>query len=212
VEAEENAGGSRLDQLMGRVDSWQKAVIALTALLVAVSGLVGAGLGIWHEVNVSGSTPPAVGPTRMTLPAGQSSTPSYSAQPSLAQSQAPPPATLILPYAERDLSGALTYNSASGPQTLLTYFDVLNEILAGSSVTLAVLDPPAPTTPEAGYARCQGPTANTDTIYPNTLKPGSTLCAFTPQPNNQVFWISFLPPDPNSQSTALRLMVAAWQY
>ena len=213
MEADGNSGRSRLDRLLGRVDSWQKAVIAVTALLVAIGGLLGAGLGVWREVSASGPTPPTGGPSQ-TPPASQNPiiTRSTTAAPSSSTQSPMPPGKQILPPTEYDLAGfrSLTYDSASGPQTLLTYYDVTNELLAGASVSLAVLDPPAPTTPYAGYARCQGPTTNTDTILPGNLKPDSTLCAFTP--NNQVFWIKFLPPDPNSQSSALRLTVAAWQY
>ena len=219
MEAPGSTERKRLGRLLERLDSWQKAVVAVTALLVAIGGLVGAGVGVWHEVNASSPIPSASGSTRQTtIPTGQNPIPTAAASTtfsgtaqSSAQPQTPPPAKEIM-HAEIDLTSenSLTYRSASGPQNLFTYYDLLTELSADAGVSLAVLDPPAPTTPDAGYARCQGPTTNTDTVSLTSLKPDSTLCAFTP--NNQVFWISFLPQDPNSQSSALRLMVTAWQY
>jgi hypothetical protein len=104
---------------------------------------------------------------------------------------------------------SLTYDSASGPQQLLTYYGLLGELSADNSVNLAVLDPPEPASPNAAYTACQNDGSYTSQITLNSLEQGSSICAFTP--NHQVFWIEFRPGDPNAQSSALALTYTVWQ-
>ncbi len=196
---------SRQERLAGALDSWQKVVLALTALLVAVGGLVTAVVKVVQSVH--SQTPQSiVGPSRSPVP-GQSSP--NSGQPSASPSSLATPAqlgpsqTLFI----QD-EGNLNYSTASGMQPAFEYFASFNELLASGGANLAVLDPPAPAA-GAAYAACRNDSAYTDMIELNSLKPGSTVCVFTP--NQQILWVSFLPVDPNSQSSALHISVLDWQ-
>jgi hypothetical protein len=196
---------SRQERLVGALDSWQKVVLAVTALLLAVGGLIAAAVKVSQTVQS-----PGLGDTPShAADAGKSST---SAQQSSASAHATGIGTGIQLLSSQTLylqSGSyLNCNSASGMQPAVSYFDLLGELTAGEGVNLAVLDPPAPTSGTA-YAARRNDGAFTTQIMLNTLKPGSTVCVFTP--NQQILWVAFLPVDPNSQSDALHISVFDWQ-
>ncbi len=194
---------SRQERLVGALDSWQKVVLALTALVLAVGGLIAAGLKVAHTMQPSAAgerTSHAAVPGLALPGAGQSSAPVPTAKPG---TQLGPSQSLYV----QDFN-FLNYSSATGTQPAFEYFAVLRELYASGNVNLAVLDPPAPTA-SAAYAACQNDGSYTKDIKLDSLAPGSGLCVFTP--NQQILWITFLPVDQNSQSTALHVSVLTWQ-
>jgi hypothetical protein len=195
-----------MERLLRWIDSWQKLAIALSALVIALGGLAGAGVKAWQTLNAPDSTAEAAPDRSATSQKGVAGMPTPTASSRLTSA----PVRLVQAATEVDLpdGNSLEYDTASGPQPLLDYFSILNEINAGAGVNLVALDPPAPTA-DTAYATCRRHGDYTSEISLNKLAPGSSVCAFTP--NKQVVWIRFLHPDANSQSAALRLNVTTWQ-
>lgn len=197
------------ERFSSALDSWQKIVVAMTALVIAIGGLVAAGVKVANTL--TSSPPPVVGPS-----------PPVSSQSSMSQSSQRPSTRSAVPTATPSFIGTssfaisdenyLSYTTATGQQNAFHYFaggDFMSgSLVAQSGTNMAVLDPPAPTEGSA-YAACEANTAYTSDIELNSLRAGSTLCVFTP--DGQVIWMEFHPTDPNSQSNALNVTVFDWQ-
>jgi len=203
------------ERLVGAFDTWQKAVLALTALVVAAGGLAAAGVKVVQTV-----TAPAKGSSaapQLTSAQSQPPQPQLSGNPGVVIPTGPtlptsaPAAnapTLLGSYSVTlPDQGTLTYSTATGPQTALTYF-ASGSLVVGDGVSLLALDPPAPT-PSTAYQSCTAGGDGTIEIELDDLEPGTTLCAITP--DKQVLWITLHPIDPNSQSDALPVTVLDWQ-
>jgi hypothetical protein len=203
---------SRQERLIGALDSWQKVVLAITALVLALGGLIAAGIKVSQTVRqgVSSVANHSSNPTDARPLDGSARSAASGSSPATTATAVPTSGAEIGSDPNFSLpdEDSLNYTSAAGNQTLLTFFAELGELTAGPNVNLAVLDPPAPAA-HAAYNACENDGNFTMEITLDTLAPGSTLCAVTP--NSQVVWIRFLPTDSNSQSSALHLATITWQ-
>ena len=202
------------ERLVKTFNSWQKVVLALTALLVAAGGLAAAGVKVLQTVTSSTGDAAATTRTGQTPDQPSAHQPASGSGISGGGKPVSPTPSAVAPVFLGTNSfgipdgGSLTYSTASGSQNALAYFGELSEVTAENNVNLVVLDPPAPTASTA-YAACEADTDYTSEIDLSDLAPGSTFCALTP--DNQVLWITLRPSDPNSQSNALNVTVSQWQ-
>jgi hypothetical protein len=201
------------ERLVKTFDSWQKVVLALTALLVASGGLAAAGVKVLQTVKGSGTGVAAATRPGPTLSQPSVDQPTDGSGDGKTSGPTPTPSATTPALIGTSSFGiadeaSLTYNTASGPQDAFEYFAELDNVVAQNGVNLVVLDPPPPTA-SAAYAACEDDTDYTSEIVLSSLAPGSTLCAITP--GDQVMWITLRPTDPNSQSNALNVTVLQWQ-